>query len=323
MDESDILIIGAGIAGLLCGRTLADAGREVRILDKGRGFGGRMATRRMGNGRIDHGAQYFTARDPRFRALVEDWLEAGVIREWFRHLPEDNHPAGYPRYCGVHGMTDLPKHLATGLDVRRSERVESLRREGGRWIAQSAEGREFSAKMLVVTAPLPQALDVLETSGEDFAGADLAALRAVCYEKGLAVLALLDGPSGLPGFGGLKLSGGPLTWIADNQLKGISPEAHTVTLHAAPDYAEAHWDSDDAVRVPPLLEAAGPHLRSAVLEHSAHRWGFAFPCNPWRELLFANDALNLVLAGDAFGGPRIEGAALSGLAAADRILSNS
>ena len=71
-------VVGAGIAGLSCARALTDAGVRVTVLDKGRGSGGRMSTRRGEGWACDHGAQYFTARDPRFRAEVARWLAAGV-----------------------------------------------------------------------------------------------------------------------------------------------------------------------------------------------------------------------------------------------------
>ena len=117
MQATDVLIIGAGISGLLCATELRKADKSVRILDKGRGLGGRMATRRMAGGRLDHGAQYFTVRDSRLQAYADDWLAAGIIKEWFRNLPEDSDTDGHPRYCGTTGMTDVPKHLAKELDA--------------------------------------------------------------------------------------------------------------------------------------------------------------------------------------------------------------
>ena len=76
------LIIGAGMAGLLAGTFLQENGIDVTVLDKGRGVGGRMATRRLGEGRADHGAQFFTVRSEVFASWVDDWLTAGVVLEW-------------------------------------------------------------------------------------------------------------------------------------------------------------------------------------------------------------------------------------------------
>lgn len=322
MESSDFLIIGAGISGLLCGHKLQAAGHSVRILEKGRGLGGRMATRRMSGARLDHGAQFFTAREPEFQSLVEEWLAAGVIREWFTHGSEDASSAGHPRYCGIHGMTDLPKYLAVDLEVYPSEQVSELARDGGRWIVRTQAGSTYTGQQLVITAPLPQALNLLDTSGLNYAGADKAALSAVRYHRGLATLVILDGPSGLPNQGACQLGVAPLSWIGDNTQKGISPEVHAVTLHADPEFSAAHWDSPNEVRGPLMLAAAAPYLKAEVLEYNCHRWGFTQPINPWSELYYRNAGLQLTLAGDSFGGPRIEGAARSGLAAAQALLAD-
>ena len=316
MKSTDVLIIGAGIAGLLCATELNKNGYSVRVLDKGRGSGGRMATRRMGAARLDHGAQFFTLRDTRFQRYVDEWLAAGVVREWFCRAPYDSGSRRYPRYCGRAGMTDVAKYLARELDVHCSQAIVEVQRDDQQWLARSATGEVFRAPNLVVTAPLPQALALLQTSGLDYAGSALSRLRAVQYERGLATLAILDGPSGLPDAGFVKLQDATLAWIADNQAKGISPEVPCVTLHASAAFASQHWDSPDEIRARLMLDSAAQYLTAEVVEYSCHRWGYTLPVNPYPEAYFHNPELSLMIAGDAFGGERVEGAALSGLAAA-------
>lgn len=322
MKPTDVIIIGAGISGLLCATELRKAGKSVCVLDKGRGFGGRMATRRMAGGRLDHGAQFFTVRDPRLQQYVDQWLDVGVIKEWYRNLPDDSSDAGHPRYCGINGITDLPKHLAAGLEVHRSQQVVSVARDVGEWQVHTATGQVYSAEHLVVSAPLPQSLSLLDTAGLNYAGADLSALRSVRYDKGLATLAVLDGPSGLSQPGALKISEGIVTWIADNQMKGISPELPAITIHADAAFAEKHWDSPDEVRGALMLKAAAPYLQANVVEYNCHRWGFTLPVNPLPYSYYQNKPLNLMLVGDAFGGPRVEGAALSGIEGAQALLQS-
>ena len=74
------LIIGAGMAGLSAGQQLTSRGAEVIIIDKGRGVGGRLATRWSDTPEgvrafYDHGAQFFTVRTPLFQSFVDRWRE--------------------------------------------------------------------------------------------------------------------------------------------------------------------------------------------------------------------------------------------------------
>lgn len=317
---ADVLIIGAGIAGLLCATELQQAGLRVLVIDKSRGFGGRMSTRRMACARIDHGAQFLTVRDQRFQAYVTDWRAAGLLQEWYRHAPEDNTPGGYARYCGVEGMTDVPKYLAASLPVRLQQQVTRLAWKKDHWKAHTLQGQHFHAHHLVLTAPLPQSLMLLDTAGvTDSDSHSMDSLRAVRYERGLATLGILDGPSGLPEPGRIKIDTPPLSWIADNQQKGISAVC-ALTLHANDDFAQKHWDSPDAVRGALMLEAAAPYISANVVDYKCHRWGYTRAINPWPERSYHNANLQYTLAGDAFGGSRIESAALSGIHAAQCLL---
>jgi predicted NAD/FAD-dependent oxidoreductase len=220
-------------------------------------------------------------------------------------------------------MTDVPKYLAKDLDVCLLEQVIELIRDTRQWGVRTQSGNLYTAKHLVITAPLPQALALLDTSGLNYAGANLAALRAVRYDKGLATLAILDGPSSLPEHGGVSIADGPIRWIADNQKKGISENVSAVTIHASAEFAAEHWDSSNDVRGQLMLDAAAPHLGAKVVDYDCHRWGYGFPINPMPELCYFSWGLSLVLAGDAFGGPRVEGSALSGLAAARELMECS
>ena len=160
-DTDSCVVVGAGISGLASAHRLSAAGWRVVVMDEGSEVGGRMATRRIGNGTFDHGAQFFTVRSERFEELVAGWLEAGVIEEWTRGFADaegrHNHD-GYPRYRGSEGMTSVPRYLARGLDVRTGERVvEAIVRDGA-WEVRAGSGKQETAAALLLAGGLLSAL---------------------------------------------------------------------------------------------------------------------------------------------------------------------
>lgn len=321
----DVLVIGAGLSGLLAASTLHAAGRSVLVLDKARGVGGRLATRRIDPHTADHGAQFFTAHDPRFKECVAAWEKAGVVTRWSTGFTapdgtfRDN---GVPRYRGLPGMTGIAKHLAQGLDVRTQARVARLQAAAGVWSAIMEDGSRYEARAILLTAPVPQSLTLLaagEVTLPEPAGSDLAQID---YAPCLTLLAELDGPSRIPEPGGMWMSGEPLLWITDNRKKGVSTGPETlVTVHGGQEFSRDHWDDSETTATAALLDAATPWLGSAVTRTHLHRWRFSVPLRVYPEpcLVLDTPAL-LAFAGDAFGGPRIEAAALSGLAAAAALL---
>ena len=126
---SDVVVVGAGLSGLTAAQLLQANGHHVVVLDKGRGLGGRMATRRISTpdgstAILDHGAQFFTVRDEGFQQMVDRWITDGVVREWCRGFVAED---GHPRYVVNNGMTALTKHIAQGLDVRTSTLVFAVK----------------------------------------------------------------------------------------------------------------------------------------------------------------------------------------------------
>jgi len=317
-----VVVVGAGLSGLLGARHLVDAGHEVVVLDKGRSPGGRLATRRVGMARIDHGAQFFTVRSDEFAAHVRDWQRAGLVHEWCRGFGPLGD--GFPRYAVRGGMTALAKHLAHGLDVRCERLVFAIRPlpSGGahRWEVVLDDGTLVPADAVMVTCPLPQAFALLVSSGIELP----VELRDTEYDRTLSVLVALDRPGNVPAPGGLQNPNEVFSFIGDNLAKGASDHPG-LTFHASPEWSETHWDDDRDDTTAALLSHATPWIGDAqVLEVSPKRWRLATPRTIWPEPCWGNSsgAGPVVLAGDAFAGPKMEGAALSGRAAARWLASN-
>ena len=306
------VVIGAGLSGLMAARGLHAAGHDVTVFDKGRGPGGRLATRRIGNAHFDHGAQFFTARDDTFAALVHGWQAEGLVYEWCRGFGANGD--GHPRYAVHGGMNALAKHLAAGLDVRCNTLVFAVRPGTQRaWSVALDDGTAIHADAVVTTCPLPQSYSLI-VSAEVHVPEPL---WRTGYDSTLSLLAVLDRPSSVPAPGGVQDAIG-FTFVADNQAKGIS-DVPSLTVHADPEWSHEHWDEAPSVAHALLLAAATPWIGGAtVVESQLKRWRFATPRTIWPEPCWQADGARgpLVLAGDAFAGPRVEGAALSGRAAA-------
>jgi renalase len=314
-------VVGAGMAGLTAAHRLSGV-TEVVILDKGRGVGGRLATRRIGDATIDHGAQFITTHTSEFAELVERLVGEHVVAPWFRGRvgPDGvNDSDGHTRFRGSVSMNAIAKSLAIGLDVRTASQVAALRQNGESWEVALVDGSELVADAVIATSPVPQTIALLQNGEVTLAAKDEAALEAIEYDPCLAFMAVLDGPSGLAEPGAINPVDGPIDWVADNYLKGISA-VPAVTIHATPEFSRAQWDASDEVITEALLDAA--QLESSVISGSIQiqRWRYARPSveHPERFLQLSG-VPPFVCAGDAFGGAKVEGAALSGAAAAEAI----
>ncbi|MFZ9324983.1 MAG: NAD(P)/FAD-dependent oxidoreductase [Ilumatobacteraceae bacterium] len=307
-----VVVIGAGLAGLCAARDLVDAGHSVTVLEKSRASGGRCATRRIGDATFDHGAQFFTARSAEFTAMVEQWITLGIAREWCRGFGAGD---GHSRYCGTAGMTTIAKHLATGLDVRYNALAFDIRPEGGAWVVMLDDASRFVADAVVVTCPIPQALSLLAHTDLEVPDG----IRTITYDKTIAALVVVQGGTNVPEPGGVQSGDAVFSFIADNHRKGISA-CGALTFHANAAFSEEHWwnDADATHRL--LLEHARPWIGDAtIVDHQPKRWRMATPRTIWPEQSWAQR--RIVLAGDAFAGPRVEGAVLSGRAAARHLLT--
>ncbi len=310
-----VIIVGAGVTGLTAARILHDAGGSVCVIDKGRGVGGRLATRRLGSAACDHGAQMLVARAREFRRTIEEWRNSAVVEEWFQD-PTD----GLLRWRGIPAMTGIAKFLARDLDVRLGMRVTALHQRGEGWDVRLDSGERVTASAVMLTAPVPQALEILIAGQIELERNIRSRLEAVEYERCIAVLARLHSPTRIPAPGGLVPPDGPIAWIVDNLQKRISTVA-AITIHATPRFSLEHWNDDRADVGQMLLQSARQWIVGEPLEVQVHGWRYSRPVRQEPEpFLTLTTRPPLLIAGDAFGGPDVEGAVRSGTSAALTLL---
>ena len=324
-----VAIVGAGIAGLIAARTLADHGLQVRLFDKSRGVGGRLATRRTTEGlRFDHGAQYFTARDNRFLRYVRSWVDDGVVAPFsgrIVHLRDGEvlgEKSDTPRYVARPTMNVLAKHLADQLDVRFETTVSQLQRVGtGRWRLIDAQQQSLGEfDRVICNCPPPQ-------SGPLLAGhSDLSQrIQTVKMNPCWAVMIHRSERSESLDFDGAFVDSSPLSWICRDSAKpGRQVDSGECwVLHASAAWSIEHLEAapDDVSAA--LIEAFAKATGEAVgkLHYvAAHRWRYAIPVDVLEESCLWDSTEGLGACGDWCGGPRVEGAFLSGMAVAGHLL---
>lgn len=300
-----VIVVGAGISGIAAARTLSEAGTPVLVLNRGRRIGGRMASRRTDGRPVDTGASYFTVSDPAFEAVVRDWQQRGLAREWtdtFSVVADGNltPKSGPLRWGAAGGLRSLVEDLGAGLDVRE-QTVETV-----------GPGRQvdgLTASAVVLAMPDPQARRLLDSS---FA-AELAALDDP-FAPTLALTARWPDRC-WPDVHGVFVSDHPLlTWIADDGRRR-GDGAPVLVAHSTPEFAGEHLDAHG--------EAAGPlavavrdvlGIEAEPTSTRVHRWTFAKPTGTREQPFFLGEQL-VGLCGDAWSTkPRVESAYLSGVA---------
>ncbi len=308
-----IAIIGAGLSGLACADPLVAAGHQVRLFDKSRGPGGRMSTRRAqtstGELRFDHGAQYFTARDPRFRAIVEQWRKGDLAAKW--------PAAGDEAWVGTPSMNAPVKAMATDHDVTWSMRIERLTKQQKHWQLNGEDAPvETLFDAVVIAIPAEQAADLLDPLVSSFAEKAHSTVSDPCWTVMLAFTEPLATDVNI------LRDGAVIGWAARNSDKPMREGADSWVIQASPDWSRDHLEDDAEQVCAALIKALAVDLDMELPEpvHAvAHRWRYARSGSAGINALYDNEA-KLGVCGDWLLGPRIECAWLSGNALSQMIL---
>lgn len=318
---TDVIIVGAGVSGLIAARELQEAGKNVTVLDKGSSVGGRLATRRIGEGIADHGAQFFTARTEAFKKYVDEWLNDDLVYIWGHGWSDGSVKRstndGHPRYVARGGMNAIAKKLAEPVkNILVNTKVSNVVWDDNLWRLTDSDGQQFTSKALIMTPPVPQTLALMEDV--PISSDEKSALEHIEYGPCLCGLFVIDGNIDLPEPGALQNFDNTVYWIADNTQKGISPDEHIITMHVEARYSRNHYDDDDAAILYYLRQELQYYLAkgTSIVEEQLKKWRYSVPLTTHPHDILQSESLPIIFAGDAFGGRgRVEGAFISGLLA--------
>ncbi len=322
---TDIAIIGAGMAGLVCAQRLTQAGYSVLVLEKSRGLGGRLATRRLYGTWADHGACYLKPKGELFDNFVQLLRDRHIVEVW----ADATQPDSAPRYIVPAGMSAIAKFLAQGLQIQLNQRVTAIHpTEENSWCLTLESNEQLTAKALVLAIPAPQALTLLAPLGEPVLGKEfIDNLSSVEFYPSVSAIAGYPATStALPHWNERKFTDDAvLGWIGLDSSKRPHPQQPVFVLQSSAKFAELHLETPDLQPVgKEMLEQAAQRLALPWLEKpewmQVHRWRYAFPSRPWlHPVLSAKTSPPLVCCGDWCGGYLAEDAMISGLSASMEI----
>ena len=359
LQTKSIGIIGAGISGLSCAKTLEKAGYSVEVFDKGRGLSGRMATRRDDLSQFDHGAQYFTVKNTDFKQEVDRWIGAGVAKVWspkisdlgnseaeenignLKHFSKgvgvgikqlkssilsifgnERHANHTERFVGTPKMTTPAAFVSRGLSIKTQTTIESIfirPQSYPRWSLKSKESGVIQNNFNIIVTAIPAPQATELLKDNSLKLTKIA--QGVKMSGSWAIMLNFEEKIDLK-FDAAFVNSGPLRWIARNSSKPERGTAETWVLHATSEWSESHLDisKEEAAKI--LVEEFILLGGSIPAQSQAHLWRYAEATPPLDTTFAWDEEKNLGICADWLNNGRVEGAWLSGRRLAEHIIES-
>jgi predicted NAD/FAD-dependent oxidoreductase len=284
MNHYTTIIIGAGLTGLQLAKQQQAAGKKVLILEKSKGLGGRIATRRIDEMGFDHGALKLNPSENFEKLFQELNLKPSTLENGI-------YLAG--------GMSNLAKTMAAGLEILREKKVTQLKRMDDQWQLNCEDQSAFTANEVILTAPVPQALELIDSSHIALAADH--PIRSIRYTKALILLAVLK-PEINPQSTVQQSTPSNTHRIYAMNERGLHPQG--LVIQFSPDFSENHFEKTDAEITSEVFNELKniPIDQSEIEKYEVKKWRYSLPLDIYQER-FLEIAPSLLLTGDGFGSP--------------------
>jgi len=327
----NIAIIGAGIAGLSCARYLKNIGVDLHVYEKSRNCSGRMSTRHHMQWSVDHGAQYFTARDPIFLKEVEEWMSNDVAAPWVPRLKVFdgkqwlNSHSTDTRFVGTPNMTAPGEYLAKNLNINFNQTINNVEHKNGNWIIYSQETGKIKKyfDFLIVAIPAAQAQILINNVNGENVKSVISKFSKSAEMKGCWTLMLKPISSLDIEMDAAFINNEIISWVCRNNSKPMRQNIETWIVHANPKWSQEFINVDKNLAANLILQNANKiGFNFSGAEYSVHRWRYASGYLLSTPKFHISLKQKIAFCGDWLHGGRVEGAWLSGRALAQEIANH-
>ena len=323
-NKPTIAIIGAGLAGLNLARLLSDMA-EIVVFEKSDKLCGRMATHHANGFSFDHGAQFFIAKNPAFKTLVQELESQGVVAQWHANFVELDHEGvhsqrvwedEFPHYVGTPAMNSIGQYLANNIDVRFNQLITGIKKIDSSWFVETTESKYGPFDWVLVTTPAEQARAMLPESLYPTIN-----LKAVTMQPCFALMLAFERPNFFD-WDAAFVSKSILSWVSVNSSKPKRGEQLTVVAMSTNDWAKTNFDRSEASVIEEMQtelgNITGKNLTGATYI-KLKRWKYANASRQEPALEMIDASSQLASCGDWCISGRVESAFMSSLNLANKL----
>ena len=322
--KSKVAIIGAGIAGLNLARLLSDIA-EVVVFEKSDKLGGRIATHHANGFNFDHGAQFFTAKNPAFKTLVKELESQGVVAQWNASFVELE-PSGiksqrvwddeFPHYVGTPSMNSIGQYLAKNIDVRFNQLITGIKKIASSWLVETENAEYGPFGWVLITIPAEQAKVILPETVYPKIN-----LQDLTMQPCFALMLAYQRPNFFD-WDAAFVSKSILSWVSVNSSKPKRGDPFTIVAMSTNDWAKTNFDKSESSVIEEMFNELA-NISDKNLADASYiklkRWKYAnaFRQEPVLEMI--DESSQLACCGDWCISGRIESAFISSLNLANKL----